>query len=174
MMLTTLLVNNTRRPVLGRGGKDLIHDCSAKERCQLSGSFRQKPPEILGVHLTENLRSGPGASVSRGRPVRRRHRSLPLGNFPGNRAGVTRGFLVPSTHAQKGRISFFVTPGFRGKQRRAEKNLKDSAFVLLQLVIFQKSATSLSYFSILQNDKEIHKQLKKKCLFQNTVSLQQR
>ena len=142
-------------------GRTTFTDCSAKERCQLSGPPCQKTPEILEVHLMENLRRGPRVSVSRGRPGRRRCSSLPPGNCPGNRACVTGGLLVASTHAQEGKISFFMTPGFRESRRRAEKTPKDSPFVLLLLVILQKSATSLCYFSILQIYMEKHKQVKK-------------
>lgn len=78
------------------------------------------------------------------------------------RPALPEGSWLPPQGA--GKSSFFRTPGFRENQWHAEKNLEDSPFALLLLVILQKSATSLSYFSILHIYKEIHKQVKKKVI----------
>lgn len=80
-------------------------------------------------------------------------RRCPQGNGLGIRACNTRGLLVAFKHAQKARSAFLWHQDLEKTDGILKKNFRDSSFVLL-LLILQKSATSVIYFSILHSYKD--------------------
>lgn len=95
----------------------------------------------------------------------------------GNMAYVTGGFLVTSKQAEKDKISFFVTPGFREKWQHGEKKHTSRILHLLHLCQspYRKqshlSVSSLHYKSTRDYTNRFQKKKKKSSLFQNAVSL---
>lgn len=80
---------------------------SNRKHQRLQGSPNWKPTWVYSM--------SPGADCE--------GRQQPTLSCIGNMAYVTGGFLVTSEQAEKDKISFFVTPGFRGKWQHGEKNI---------------------------------------------------